>query len=144
MDLPKGHGDLINGARRLLANEDVTRPGGLSRRELLALTAFGLTAGIAPANAAPHGQLTVGVHVSLTPTWFDPAESTGLITPFMILYALHDGMVKAMPGQIQAPSLAESFSASEDGLTYDFVVRENALFHNGDPVTSSDVKFSFL
>jgi len=144
MDLTKGHGDLINGARRLLANEDVTRPGGLSRRELLALTAFGLTAGIAPANAAPHGQLTVGVHVSLTPTWFDPAESTGLITPFMILYALHDGMVKAMPGQIQAPSLAESFSASEDGLTYDFVVRENALFHNGDPVTSSDVKFSFL
>ena len=59
----------------------------------------------------------LGIHVSLAPTWFDPAETPGIITPFMVLYALHDAMVKPMPGNLQAPCLAESWSASEDGLT---------------------------
>ncbi len=115
----------------------------LTRREWLAATAAGLTTYATHANAAAPGQLTYGVHISLAPAWFDPAESTGLITPFMVLYALHDGMVKAMPGQIQAPSLSQSVTASADGLTYDFVLRPGVLFHNGDPVTSDDVKFSF-
>src|SRR4029077_21152391 len=48
-----------------------------------------------------------------------------------------------MPDSKQAPSLAESFTASNDGLTYEFVLRKGAAFHNGDPVTSDDVKFSF-
>ena len=116
----------------------------VTRREALALAAFGLAAAPCPAfAAAPEGQLTWGIHVSLAPTWFDPAETPGIITPFMVLYALHDGMVKPMPGNPMAPSLAQSFSASEDGLTYDFVVRDGARFHNGDPVTAEDVKFSF-
>ena len=109
------------------------------------LSAFGLVAG-APALvlAAPaKGELTWGVHVSLAPTWFDPAEATGIITPFMILYALHDAMVKPMPGKNLAPSLAELWSVSEDGLNYDFVLRDGAKFHNGDPVTAEDVKFTF-
>jgi len=83
------------------------------------------------------------VHVSLAPTWFDPAETNGLITPFMLLYAMQDAMVKAMPGQLLAPSLAESWVATEDGLNYDFVLRAGAKFHNGEPVTADDVKFSF-
>jgi peptide/nickel transport system substrate-binding protein len=83
------------------------------------------------------------VHVSLAPTWFDPAETQGVITPFMILYALHDAMVKPMPGDPMAPSLAESWSVSEDALVYDFVLRQGTKFHNGEPVTSEDVKFSF-
>ena len=61
----------------------------------------------------------------------------------MILYALHDAMVKPMPGNPLAPSLAESWSASPDGLAYDLVLRKGVLFHNGDPVTAEDVKFSF-
>jgi peptide/nickel transport system substrate-binding protein len=116
----------------------------VKRRELIILSALGLAAGAgSAAKAAPQGQLTYGVHVSLAPGWFDPAETTGLITPFMVLYALHDGLVKAMPGQLQAPSLAESWSVPEDGLTYDFVLRKGAVFHNGDPVTADDVRFSF-
>src|SRR5262249_4620162 len=66
-----------------------------------------------------------------------------IITPFMILYALHDAMVKPMPGNPLTPSLAESWSVSPDGLTYEFVLRKGARFHNGEPVTADDVKFSF-
>jgi peptide/nickel transport system substrate-binding protein len=117
----------------------------ISRRELLALSALGIVAGY-PALAragGPQGQLTWGVHVSLAPTWFDPAETSGIITPYMMLYALHDAMVKPMPGKLLVPGLAESWSATEDGLSYDFVLREDVKFHNGEPVTGEDVKFSF-
>ncbi|PYN95267.1 MAG: hypothetical protein DMD91_25355 [Candidatus Rokuibacteriota bacterium] len=99
--------------------------------------------GASPASAAPEGQMTWAVHVSLAPTWFDPAETSGIITPFMILYALHDAVVKAMPGNPMAPGLAESWSVSPDGLVYEFVLRKGIKFHNGEPVTAEDVKFSF-
>jgi peptide/nickel transport system substrate-binding protein len=97
----------------------------------------------APAAAAPEGQMTWGVHISLAPTWFDPAETQGLITPFMVLYAIHDAIAKAMPGNTAAPSLAESWQVSADGRVYDFMLRKGVKFHNGDPLTSEDVKFSF-
>ena len=116
-----------------------------TRRCLLALATLALIAagpGVAGA-VKPEGQLTWGVHISLAPTWFDPAETPGIITPFMVLYALHDAMVKPMPGKPLAPSLAESWTVSEDGLTYEFVLRKGATFHNGEPVTAEDVKFSF-
>src|SRR4051794_9130464 len=117
---------------------------GVSRRDLLALAAMGVVAGASrPVMAATEGQLTYGVHVSLAPSWFDPAETQGIITPYMVLYALHDSMVKAMPGNAYAPSLAESWKASPDGLTYDFTIRNGAKFHNGEPVTAEDVKFSY-
>jgi peptide/nickel transport system substrate-binding protein len=97
----------------------------------------------APAAAAPEGQITIAVHVSLAPTWFDPAETPGVITPFLTLYALHDALVKPMPGNAWAPSLAESWTASKDGLTYEFALRKGVSFHNGDAVSAEDVKFSF-
>ena len=97
----------------------------------------------APVLAAPEGQVVWGVHISLAPTWFDPAETPGMITPFMIMYALHDAVVKPMPGQPKAPSLGESWTMSRDGLVYEFVLRKGARFHNGEPVTAEDVKFSF-
>src|SRR6266404_2750752 len=96
----------------------------------------------APAVAAPEGELTWAVHISLAPTWFDPAETPSVITPFMMLYALHDALVKPMPGHPLAPSLAESWSLSKDGLAYEFVLRKGVKFHNGDPVSAEDVKFS--
>jgi peptide/nickel transport system substrate-binding protein len=116
-----------------------------TRRDILAATALGLAAGAPGAvwAAAPEGQLTWAIHVSLAPTWFDPADTQGIITPFMVLYALHDAMVKPMPGKSQAPCLAQSWSASEDGLTYEFVLRDGVKFHNGEAITAEDVKFSF-
>ena len=95
------------------------------------------------AAAAPEGQLTWGIHVSLAPTWFDPAETTGIVTPFMVMYALHDALVKPLPGNPLAPSLAESWTISPDGLAYEFALRKGIKFHTGDPVTADDVKFSF-
>src|SRR6266480_4453578 len=96
----------------------------------------------AATRAAPEGQLTWAVHVSLAPAWFDPAETAGIITPFMFLYAMHDALVKSMPGNALAPSLAESWTVSPDYLVYEFVLRKGVKFHNGDPVTAEDVKFS--
>jgi peptide/nickel transport system substrate-binding protein len=107
---------------------------------LLALTVFGLAGS---ASAAPEGTMTWGVHITLASRWLDPAETEGIITPFMVLYALHDALVKPMPGNINTPSLAESWTQSKDGLTYEFVLRKGVKFHNGEPVTAADVKFSF-
>ena len=113
----------------------------MRRRIAIALCLLLLSA--SPVLAAPEGQLTWAVHVSLAPGWFDPGETAGIITPFMFLYALHDALVKSMPGQAMAPGLAESWTVSPDNLTYEFVLRKGVKFHNGDPVTAEDVKFSF-
>src|SRR5438445_8538430 len=122
-----------------------TRETHLTRRDLLALSALGLVAGapITSFAAGPSGQLTWGVHFSLAPTWFDPAETPGMITPFLVLYALHDAVVKPMPGSAAEPCLAEGFKAAPDGLSYEFTLRAGAKFHDGSPVTAEDVKFSF-
>ena len=92
---------------------------------------------------APAGQMTLVHGITIAPRWFDPAESEALVTPFIFYYALHDALVKPMPGHPMAPCLAESWTASTDGLTYEFVLRKGVKFHNGDPVTADDVKFSF-
>ena len=114
------------------------------RRLRLAVGVLSALLAVVPvAAAAPEGQLTWGVHISLAPTWFDPAETLGIITPFMVMYALHDALAKAMPGNPTAPSLAESWQVSPDGRVYDFTLRKGVKFHNGAALTAEDVKFSF-
>jgi peptide/nickel transport system substrate-binding protein len=109
----------------------------------LAVLGLVLLTTAAPAKAAPEGQMTWAVPFALAPTYFEPAEASGLIAPFIMYYALHDALVKPMPAQAIAPALAETWRATPDGLAYEFVLRKNARFHNGDPVTADDVKFSF-
>src|SRR5499433_3334676 len=110
---------------------------------VLAIIAVALVASAVPASAAPDGTLTVGVHVTLVSRWIDPGDTEALITPFMVLYAIHDALVKPMPAGLNTPSLAESWTVSKDGLTYEFLLRKGTKFHNGDPVTADDVKFTF-
>ena len=98
---------------------------------------------ITPATAAPEGQLTYALHISLATRWLDPGDLEGLITPFVVFYALHDAVVKSMPGTMIAPSLAESWTVSKDGTVVDFALRKGVTFHNGDPFTAEDVQFSF-
>src|SRR6476620_8282102 len=104
---------------------------------LLALTAF-------PAGAEqPSGRATIAWHVTLSPSWFDPSTAPPQITPFGMMYAIHDALVRPYPGHKMGPSLAESWEESPDGRTYQFKLRPGLTCHNGDPVTAEDVKFSF-
>src|SRR2546427_7383799 len=95
------------------------------------------------AEQGPAGQAVVAFHVTIAPSWFDPSAAPPQITPFGILYAIHDALVRPYPGQKMGPSLAESWKESPDGRTYEFKLRRGLKFHNGDPVTSEDVKFSY-
>src|SRR5205814_7847602 len=108
---------------------------------LLLVAALGSSAA---AQTKPEGEMRWALYVTLAPAWFDPAEVVGVLTPFWVLYAMHDALVKPMPGNHLTPSLAESWTVSADQRVYDFKLREGLKFHNGDPFTADDVKFSFL
>jgi peptide/nickel transport system substrate-binding protein len=97
----------------------------------------------AQAQSTPSGELVYAMHVTLSPSWFDPAETPAQITPFGILYALHDAVVRPLPGERMGPALAEAWSESPDGLMYEFKLRPGLKFHNGAPCTAEDVVFSF-
>src|SRR5215813_2760076 len=121
--------------------------GPLSRRALigsLAATLAGLGAMTASAaGPAPAGRAVMAWHVTISPSWFDPSTAPPQITPFGMLYAIHDALVRPYPGQKMGPSLAEKWQESPDGKTYEFTLRSGLKFHNGDAVTAEDVKFSF-
>src|SRR5207237_10474728 len=97
----------------------------------------------AAAQAKPEGEMRWALYVTLAPAWFDPAEVIGFLTPFWVMYAMHDALVKPMPGNLLSPSLAESWTVSRDQTVYEFKLREGLRFHHGDPFNSEDVKFSF-
>jgi peptide/nickel transport system substrate-binding protein len=112
---------------------------------LLVATAL-ILAGVGPvaAQSAPAGEIVHAWHVTIAPAWFDPSTAPPQVTPFGILYAIHDALVRPLPGgQKLGNSLAESWKESPDGRVYEFKLRKNLKFHNGDPVTAEDVKFSF-
>ena len=67
-----------------------------------------LAGGQATAQSAPEGQLVIAFDTSIAPTYFDPAEAPGLQTPFVFHYALHDALVKPLPGNSSAPAVAAS------------------------------------
>jgi len=110
---------------------------------LAGLLLAALTPATAQAPAGPAGEVTVSFHVTLAPSWFDPSTAPPQITPFGVLYAIHDALVRPLPGQKMAPSLAESWTESPDGLVYEFKLRRGLKFHNGDALTTDDVKWSF-
>src|SRR2546427_6884976 len=112
-------------------------------RSMIVAVVLLLLAFAGPAVAAPQGTLTWGLHVTLAAKWLDPSDTEAFITPFMVLYAIHDALVKPMPAGGNTPSPAQSSAASKDRLSYEFVLPNGVKFHNGDPVTAADVKFSF-
>ncbi len=119
----------------------------MSHGHLFALLAAALlvvgVAGQARAQGAPAGEVVMAFHVTIAPSWFDPSSAPPQITPFGILYAIHDAVVRPLPGKKIAPSVAESWTESPDGRLYEFKLRRDLKFHNGDPLTAEDVKFSF-
>jgi peptide/nickel transport system substrate-binding protein len=100
---------------------------------------------VAPAAARPEpkGKFSYAWHGSISPAWLDPQENPPQVTPYNFSYTLHDALVKPMPGENFAPSLAESFEISPDNKSATFKLRRNIKFHDGSPVTPEDVKFTF-
>src|SRR5213594_5018004 len=95
------------------------------------------------AQPTPAGEAVMAWPVTIAPSWFDPSTLPPQITPFGILFALHDALVRPLPGQKMGLGLAEAWTESSDGLSYEFRLRRGLKFHNGDAVTAEDVKFSF-
>src|SRR5215470_13598992 len=117
-----------------------------NNRMALLLIGIGLVVGFVRGTSAQSraaDTLVFAMHVTIPPSWFDPAETPAQITPFGILYALHDAVMRPLPGERMAPALAASWTVSPDGLTYAFTLRPGLKFHNGDPCTAEDVQYSF-
>jgi ABC-type transport system substrate-binding protein len=73
---------------------------------------------------------------------FDPAIGYDWQNWSMIK-ALFDGLMDYEPGTTELiPDLAESYTTSDDQLTYTFVLRDGVTFHNGRELVASDIKYS--
>src|SRR5437764_13858587 len=120
---------------------------GLRRQLTAVLLSLGIFAvgasAFAAESAEPKGRAVMAWHVTIAPAWFDPSSAPAQITPFGMLYAIHDALVRPYPGQKMGPSLAESCEESEDGKTYEFRLRPGLQFHSGDRLTKEGVTFNF-
>jgi ABC-type transport system substrate-binding protein len=91
-------------------------------------------------NAVPGGNITVTYKDDVAT--LDPAIGYDWQNWSMIK-SLFDSLMDYVPGTTDLrPGLAESYTMSEDGLTYTFKLRPGVLFHNGREMTAEDVKYS--
>jgi peptide/nickel transport system substrate-binding protein/oligopeptide transport system substrate-binding protein len=72
----------------------------------------------------------------------DPARAT-TATDIMLVQQIYEGLTKFDQHLNIVPALARYWEISPDGKTYTFELREDARFHNGEPVTAEDCVFSF-
>ena len=91
---------------------------------------------------APRGKAVVASRETFLMTGGDCHTSMGM-GALNIAGLIHEGLVKRGTNGRFEPALAKSRQVSKDGLTVRFTLDERAKFHNGAPVTSQDVKFSF-
>jgi peptide/nickel transport system substrate-binding protein len=90
------------------------------------------------------GKMTLAWHTAMAPRWLDPQEHDGTATPDNFLTALHDALIKNSGTTLyDKPALAESYEFAEDAKSATFRLRPGIKFHNGEPVTPEDVKFSY-
>jgi peptide/nickel transport system substrate-binding protein len=71
----------------------------------------------------------------------DPARGSDYTESYAMLNVYDALVFPASSGAIE-PKLAKSWTISEDGLQYTFVLREDVVFHDGTPLTAEDVKYS--
>jgi len=69
-----------------------TRSVALGLVLLLLGGALAGSSGSASAQAKPEGEMRWALYVTLSPVWFDPGEVVGQLTPFWVLYAMHDAL----------------------------------------------------
>ena len=92
-------------------------------------------------DAAPvANEITVGIAQDLDDS-LDPHKTVKAGTR-EVMFNVFEGLVKPTPDGDLTPAVAESYTVSEDRLTYTFTLREGVKFHNGDTVTAEDVVYS--
>ena len=97
-----------------------------------------------PVSAAAKGKIVLAWHTGIASRWLDPQEHDGTATPDNFITAIHDALIKNQGTQLYDHlALAEKFAMSPDSKTATFTLRKGTKFHNGDPVTPQDVKFSY-
>src|SRR3989442_6247956 len=112
----------------------------------LMLVALASTAALlsSPAGAAAKGKLVLAWHAGLASRWLDPKEHVGTATRDNFLTALHDALIKNQGTQLYDHlALAEKFTLAADAKSATFILRKGTKFHNGEPVTPQDVKWSY-
>ena len=85
-------------------------------------------------------RIVVGIPQDLEDS-LDPHEAVAAGTK-EILFNIYEGLLKPDETGNLIPAVAKEYSVSDDGLTYSFVIRDGIKFHNGNPVTAEDVKYS--
>lgn len=82
------------------------------------------------------------VRINDDPDFLDPHKATASISYQMILNIFEGLMAPETDGTLKE-GLAESYSLSDDGLTYTFKIRPGVKFHNGEDLTVEDIQYSF-
>src|SRR5438874_12880913 len=125
-----------------LTRRTVLRTGGLAATALS--LPFVRGAGAAAATVVPKGKMVLAWHTNIASRWLDPQQHDGTASPDNFLFAIHDGLVKNLYGnKYDHLALAEHFEFAEDAQSATFRLRPGLKFHDGSPVTTADVKWSY-
>ncbi|UCF97848.1 MAG: hypothetical protein JSV89_22210 [Spirochaetaceae bacterium] len=108
---------------------------------LAVLVLLVLAAGTAAANAQQEEKV-LEFALQGNPDTLDPHKTAGTLT-FQTLKSIYDTLVEPDPSEKIVPALAEKWQISSDGLTWTFTLRQGVKFHNGDTLSSADVKATF-
>jgi peptide/nickel transport system substrate-binding protein len=103
--------------------------------------ALALTTALAGMAMAQPTEISIGV--ALEPPALDPTAGAAEAIDIVVYQNVFEGLVRIdETGSVQ-PGLAESWTISEDGLTYTFKLHDGVTFHDGSAFDAEDVKFSF-
>jgi peptide/nickel transport system substrate-binding protein len=95
--------------------------------------------GAQPSSSATGGTVRVGIAGSADS--LNPGN--GLLSEAYVLYELvYDTPITVTAAGEYVPELATEWSVSDDGLTWTMGIRDDATFHDGEPLTAEDVAFS--
>jgi peptide/nickel transport system substrate-binding protein len=129
--------------RTFLAGTAAAGAAGLLGRSAAASSGSGARAGFSRLGqeaAAPSGQIIRAATMSeLTTLHPQLARFTSALA---VAYHVNEGLVKFAPTFELVPGLATDWTISEDQLTFTFNLRQGVTWHDGQPFTSSDVKFT--
>jgi peptide/nickel transport system substrate-binding protein len=98
---------------------------------------------IEPTRGFSRGTFTIAQHFALDPTWLDPQDHIVALTQQHYDYLVHDAMLKTMPQGLFTYSLAEHAEATVDFTKVAFRLRPGLKFHDGQPLTTADVAWTY-